>query len=174
MGLFDFFKKKQDVGKQPAPNRPESADSGADEAQLAFINDATANAERIVGSFNDKYDGAFDYSEKSLEALDELLDNFSDFADQMDDGMKEDLIAQAGSYIFEVARRNYGGRYFWLDGKNEPVLVTGLPSFEIGLVAFDKVRMRIDNGPEDNIPFFFQGYAERVKQAKPGDKAMIV
>ncbi|HEX7846569.1 MAG TPA: hypothetical protein VF476_12280 [Chitinophagaceae bacterium] len=174
MGLFDFFKKKKDEEKQSGSIQPTQTDNVADEAQQAFIHDSAANAERIVSSFNDKYDGAFDYSEKSLEALDELLDNFADFKDQMDDGMKEDLIEQAGSYIFEVARRNYGGRYFWYDPGNQPIFVTGIPAFEIALLAFDKVRMRIENGQEDNIPFFFKGYSERVKNAKPGDKAMIV
>jgi hypothetical protein len=174
MGLFDFFKKNKDEEQQPEPPQPKQADNIVDEAQQEFIDDSTANAERIVESFNEKYDGAFDYSEESLVALDELLDNFADFGDEMDEEMREDLIAQAGSYIFEVARRNFGGKYFWYDQLDQPLLVTGLPNFEISLVAFDKVKMRIENGQEDNIPYFFKGYSDRVRQAKPGDKAMIV
>ena len=97
-----------------------------------------------------------------------------DFADQMDEGMRSDLIAQAGSYIFEVARRTYGGKYYWYDQLNQPIFVTGQPNFEISFLAFEKVKGRLENGAEDNIPFFFQGYVERVKNAKTGDKAMIV
>jgi len=69
--------------------------------------------------------------------------------------LKSDFIAQAGSYIFEVARRNLGGKYFWYDRLNQPIFVTGIPIFEISLLAFDKVKMRIENGKEDNIPYFF-------------------
>ena len=174
MGIFDFFKKRKNAEEQTKSAQPKQVENVIDEAQQEFIDDSTANAERIVESFNEKYEGAFDYSENSLVALDELLENFADFADQMDEEMKEDLIAQAGSYIFEVARRNFGGKYFWYDQLNQPLLVTGLPNFEISLVAFDKVKMRIENGKEDNIPYFFKGYSDRVRQAKPGDKAMIV
>lgn len=174
MGLFDFLKKIKGKQQQNDSIQPKQTEIVVDEAQQEFINDSTANSERIVESFNEKYDGAFDYSEDSLVALDELLDNFADFAEQLDEEMKEDLIAQAGSYIFEVARRNFGGKYFWYDQLDQPLLVTGLPNFEISLVAFEKVKMRIENGQEDNIPYFFKGYSERVRNAKPGDKAMIV
>lgn len=174
MGLFNFFKKNKAEEKQPEPVSPAQPGNTVDEAQQSIINDSSATAELLVSSFNSKYGGAFDYSERSLVALDDLLDNFADFKDQLDPGMLEDLIAQAGSYIFEVARRNYGGRYFWLEERNQPIFVTGIPDFEIALVAFDKVRMRIENGKEDSIPFFFKGYSERVVQAKPGDRAMIV
>ena len=80
---------------------------------------------------------------------------------------------QAGSYVFEVARRNYGGKYYWYDQMNQPILVTGQPNFEISIIAFDKVKMRIENGKEDKIPFYFNGYEERVKAGKSGDKALI-
>lgn len=172
MGLFDFFKKKETQQNQSPQTTNLNNITDAD--QQEFINKSIANAERLIEGFGEKYDDGFDYSVKSLESLDELLDNFADFAEQIDDYMKSDLIAQAGSYIFEVARRNFGGKYFWYEQLNQPILVTGLPNYEISLVAFEKVKMRIENGPEDNIPFFFQGYTERITQAKPGDKAMIV
>ncbi len=172
MGIFDFFKKKET--KQNTNLKSSESENLVDEAQEEFIQKSTSNAERIVDGFGEKFDDAFDYSIESLEVLDELLENFADFAEQMDEEMKSDLIAQAGSYIFEVARRNYGGKYFWYDQLNQPILVTGLPSFEISILAFEKVKLRIENGSEDSIPYFFKGYEERVKQAKAGDKAMIV
>jgi hypothetical protein len=33
--------------------------------------------------------------------------------------------------------------------------------------------MRIGNEAEDNIPFYFAGYVERVIRGKKGDKALI-
>lgn len=118
-------------------------------------------------------EGASDFTVNSLNALDELLEQFHENQNDIDEEMKSDVIAQAGSYVFEVARRNYGGKYFWHDKMNQPILVTGQPNFEISIIAFDKVKMRIENGREDQIPFYFKGYEERVKKGKQGDKAMI-
>ena len=126
-----------------------------------------------VDFFEARFDG-FDYSIASLTVIDELLQEASDFYENMPPKRQDQIVAQIGAYVFEVARRNFGGRYFWYDAGNQPILVTGLPDFEISLLAYDKVRGRLVNGPEDSIPFFFDGYAERVRNAKPGDKAMIV
>jgi hypothetical protein len=174
MGFFNFFKKNKIASNKIQNNQHSLEKETLDDAQQEFIDNSISNAERIVRAFNDNYNGAFDYSEESLATLDELLDNIIDFGEQMDDSMKNDLIAQAGSYIFEVARRNFGGKYFWLEHLNQPILVTGLPNFEISIVAFEKVKMRLENGIEDNIPYFFKGYSERVRNAKFGDKAMLV
>lgn len=104
MGIFDFFKKKSNEKNNEYP---------IDETQKAFIEKSTNNAERLISSFNERLDNGLDYSESSLTVLDdEILSLFSENKDDMDSGMLEDIIAQAGSYIFEVARRNYGGKYY--------------------------------------------------------------
>lgn len=167
MGLFDFLKGDKDKGNKNSEHKQ------VDESQLEFIKDMTSNAERITGAYNEMLNGALDFSVNSLKALDELLDQFHQNKNDIDDEMKSDVIAQAGSYIFEVARRNYGGKYFWYNQLNQPILVTGQPDFEISIIAFDKVRMRIENGKEDQIPFYFRGYEERVRKGISGDKAMI-
>ncbi|MFV0566073.1 MAG: hypothetical protein ACK5NB_09600 [Flavobacteriaceae bacterium] len=155
MGIFDFFKKKTEKENTKQP---------IDEAQKAFIESTINNAERLVSSFNEKLDNGLDYSISSLAVLDnDILSLFSENKDDMDSEMFEDIIAQAGSYIFEVARRNFGGKYFWYDHLNQPILVTGQPEFEVSILAFDKVKGRIENGNEDNIPFYFAGYVESVK-----------
>ncbi|WP_204161791.1 hypothetical protein [Dokdonia sp. Dokd-P16] len=165
MGIFDFFKKNTNRKTNENP---------IDETQVEFIEKSTNNAERLVSSFNERVDDGLDYSESSLTVLDdEILSLFSENKDDMDSSMLEDIIAQAGSYIFEVARRNYGGKYYWHDQLNQPILVTGQPEFEISILAFEKVKQRIENGTQDNIPFFFIGYSERVKKGKKGDKALI-
>ena len=126
-----------------------------------------------VDFFEVRFDG-FDYTQASLAVVEELLHEASDFYENMSAERQDQIVEQVGAYVFEVARRNFGGRYFWYDAGDQPILSTGLPVFEISLLVYDKVRGRLKNGPEDNIPFFFEGYAERVRQAKPGDKAMIV
>ena len=126
-----------------------------------------------VDFFEVRFDG-FDYSVESLEVVEELLEEASDYYEAMDAERQNVIVEQVGAYVFEVARRNFGGRYFWYEAGKQPILVTGMPEFEISLLTFDKVRGRLVNGAEDSIPFFFQGYVERVRGAKPGDKAMIV
>lgn len=165
MGLFNFFRKKQESKVQ----------NNKQDAQKEFINDITDDAEKIVESFGATLDNALDYSIESLFVLDEqLLSQFHENSHDVDEQMKNDIITQAGSYIFEVARRNFGGIYYWYDSLNQPILVTGQPKFEISLLAFEKVKLRIENGKEDNIPFFFKGYADKVLNARDGEQATYV
>lgn len=126
-----------------------------------------------ISLFESKFSG-LDYSVESLAVVDTILEEVSEYKSAMNETQISNVVQMVGSYVFEVARKNFGGRYFWYDQLNQPILVTGQPDFDISLLAFDKVKGRINNGKEDNIPFFFQGYVERVKNAKPGDKATIV
>jgi len=167
MGIFDFLKRNDKKKEQTNENEP------IDEVQNEFIKDMTSNAERISEAYNEMLGGALDYSVSSLKALDELLEQFHENQNDIDEEMKSDVIAQAGSYVFEVARRNYGGKYYWYDQMNQPIFVTGQPNFEISIIAFDKVKMRIENGKEDQLPFYFKGYEERVKAGEKGEKALI-
>ena len=132
-----------------------------------FTNNIHEVALSFVKSYSSKYDG-LDFSIKSLEAIDNALDEASDFYEEMDEGQKQNLIGSVGSYIFEVARKNFGGRYFWYDQLNQPILVTGQPDFEVSILAFEKVKGRLENGKEDNIPFYFAGYVERVNKKQSG------
>ena len=168
MGFFNFFKNKN---KQE--DIPQSESNQIDDSQKEFIQDMTGNAERIVEAYNQALGGSLDYSVKSLKVLDELLEQFHQNKDEVDEEILSDLIGQAGGYIFEVARRNFGGKYYWYEQMNQPILVTGQPKFEISIIAFDKVKMRLENGKEDNIPFYFDGYEERVRKGIEGDTALI-
>lgn len=51
--------------------------------------------------------------------------------------------------------------------------MTGQPDFEISILAHKKVKDRIAYGADENIPFYFKGYADRVKLGKKGDKVLI-
>jgi hypothetical protein len=161
MGLFDSFKKKNKSKKETPTqnNKNEQLDD--------FTKDMIKSSDFFVSSSSDRFAG-LDYSIKSLEVIDNVLEEASDFYDDMDEGPKNNVINSVGSYIFEVARRNFGGRYFWYDKLNQPILVTGQPDFEVSILAFEKVKGRLINGKEDNIPFYFAGYVERVKNKQSG------
>lgn len=133
--------------------------------------DIMTTAESFVNNFSDK--GNFDYSVQSLRKLDELLEELCEYG--IDDNTLDSVSSMAGCYIFEVARRNYGGRYIWVQERDQPVLVTGEPEYSISIFAFDKVRGRIRNGKEDDIPYYFDGYIGAVEKGKnTGYRATIV
>lgn len=161
MGLFDFFKKK-DNQKQI-----EQTSSEKQEALNDFTKDMIKSADFFVNRSSDRFKG-LDFSVKSLEVVDNALEEASDFYEDMSEEQRQNLISAVGSYIFEVARRNFGGKYFWYDRLNQPILVTGQPDFEVSILAFDKVKGRLENGREDNIPFYFAGYTERVQNKQSG------
>ena len=74
----------------------------------------------------------------------------------------------------EVARREFGGDYFWSDEKIQPVLVVGEPDFHVALMTWNKVRGRMSGDPADNIPFVYTGFKDRVRRGEPGTDALYV
>ncbi len=115
-----------------------------------------------------------DYTQASLGIVEELLDDATDYADEMSPEQLTMLVEIFGCYIIEVARREFGGTCYWYDERNQPVFVVGEPNYRIALVAWDKVRGRLSGDSADNIPFFYSGFAERARKAQPGDDAMYV
>jgi len=73
-----------------------------------------------------------------------------------------------------VGRRQFGGRYFWHDQYDAPILVVGEPSFHVALVSWPRVALRLKGDPADNIPFFYDGFAKRAKAGRPGDRAIFI
>lgn len=116
--------------------------------------------------------GAFDYSIESLSVVDQLLEELSDY--EPDEDALYNTASMVGCYVFETARKNYGGEYFWVQKEQQPVLIAGLPDFQVSIRAWEKVKGRLINGKEDSIPFYIAGYKEHIKQGKKGDFIMIV
>lgn len=151
MKILDFFKKKIFSAKEDNQNE--------------FTKDIMVNASFFKENYENRYNG-LDFSVKSLNIVDQILEDASDFYEEMNEDQRQNIITKAGSYIFEVARQNFGGKYFWYNNLNQPILVTGQPQFEMSFLAFEKVKGRLKNGSEDNIPFFFEGYVQGVKNKK--------
>ena len=116
--------------------------------------------------------GSFDYSVESLNVVDQLLEELSSYEPD-EDGIYN-LASMVGCYIFETARKNYGGEYYWIEKEQQPVLIAGLPDFQISIRAWEKVKGRLVNGKEDDIPFYIAGYKEHIEHGKKGDFIMIV
>jgi hypothetical protein len=114
-----------------------------------------------------------DFSEQSLAVVEELLDDASDVTDLPDDAAQR-MVEQFGCYVLEVGRRAYGGRYQWYDARSAPVLIVGEPEFRVAILTWDKVRGRLGGDEADNIPFHYDGFAQRVRSAQPGVDVLYV
>lgn len=138
-----------------------------------LMNDIMHTADSFVKNFSEDFEvDALDYSIESLETVDGLLEEYSDY--ELDEDALYNMSSMVGCYVFETARRNYGGEYLWVRDEEQPVLVAGQPDFQVSIRAWQKVRGRLLNGKEDSIPFYVAGYQEHIAQAKKSDFIMIV
>lgn len=148
--------------------------ASASDQQPNLASQVRTKAELAVAQFQQRAGGRLDYSEKSLSVIEEMLEEASRYRTQMPQKDIEAIVGLIGSYILEVAHRKYGGVFQWHDQRAQPVLVVGEPRFHVAIMTFDKVRGRLSGDKGDNIPFFFQGFADKVKSAKPGTKVLYV
>lgn len=157
MRFFDFFNgtgKKDPAGK----NTENTGPAGLDKALGAL-------AASFLQKYAPRYPG-LDYSIGSLDVLELLLQDASGFYSEMTPAQQQKITEGSGAYLFEVARKNVGGTYYWYQKLDQPVLITGQPDFETGILAYHQVRNRLKNGPEESIPAYFNGYLENVKQSR--------
>lgn len=158
-----FGARKHDAGQAsatpPTEDRagmPASIEEGMEWQAADFVGAFSQPGSPVDGS-------KLDYSEASLALVDRILDDFYRNGAQLPD----DLHFLASAYVFEVARRAFGGRYLRGDEDNPFVLVIGEGGAEIGVCVMSKVRGRTVNGPEDSIPFFHAGIAPLVSAGTP-------
>jgi hypothetical protein len=131
-------------------------------------------AKQAVALCESRPGGELDFTEASLSVVEEMLAEAAEHTAHLTRDQLTGLAQQFGSYILEVGRREFGGRYLWYDEREQPVLVVGEPEFRIAIIAWDKVRGRVGGDVGDNIPFFYSGFAERARRAKAGDDALYV
>jgi hypothetical protein len=137
-----------------------------------MTNQIQANAASAVEQLQRRAGDRLDYSAASLQAVEEMLAEAS--TQVLSAASRDALVELLGCYILEVGMRTHGGRYAWYEDRKQPVLVVGEPNFHVAIITFDKVRGRLSGNRGDNIPFFYEGFAERVRTAKPGTDAMYV
>jgi len=138
------------------------------------LQDVVGTAKRAVDTFHDRSGGGLDFSESSLSIVEEMLAEASDYISEMRQSEISSLVQLLGCYILEVARTTYGGEYAWLDEEKGPVLIVGEPATHIAIATWAKVRGRVSGDPADNIPFFYQGFAEMAKAMPTGQRTLFV
>jgi hypothetical protein len=139
-----------------------------------ILEDVVDTAKRAVYTFHDRANGGLDFSEVSLSIVEEMLAEASDYISEMPESQISSLVRLLGCYILEVARTTYGGEYAWIDETKGPVLVVGEPETHIAIATWTKVRGRLSGDPADNIPFFYQGFADVAKVLPSGKRTLFV
>jgi hypothetical protein len=139
-----------------------------------IFDEVVAAAARAVEALQARAGGRLDYSLGSLEAVDDMLVEVSGYVADLDEQVVTNLVQQLGCYVLEVGRRAYGGRYYWHDEGEQPVLVVGEPDAHVAMMAWSKVTGRITGDAGDEIPFFFAGFAQKAAQPAPGEEVLFV
>jgi hypothetical protein len=133
-----------------------------------------AKARLAVAQFQERAGGRLDYSPGSLSVVEEMLEEAAVYTDQLEEKDRNALVELFGSYILMVAFEEHGGAFSWFEQRTQPVLVVGEPEYHMAIITFDKVRGRLEGDKADDIPFFYQGFSERVRSARPGTRALHV
>lgn len=140
----------------------------------AIQQEVTTAAERAVTSLQARAGGRLDWSIASLEAVDEMLEEASTYVADLDEAVVTGLVQQLGCYVLEVGRRAFGGEYFWHDEGEQPILVVGEPAAHVAIMTWSKVVGRLTGDVADNIPFFFNGFAEKAAAPEAGANVLFL
>jgi len=140
----------------------------------AIQEEVVETAERAVAALQERAGGRLDWSVASLAAVDEMLVEVSDYVADLDEVVVTSLVQQLGCYVLEVARRAFGGTYFWHEEGEQPILVVGEPEAHVALMTWSKVTGRITGDAGDDIVFFFDGFAAKAAQPEPGSNVLFL
>ncbi|MEP6754413.1 MAG: hypothetical protein ABJA67_02845 [Chthonomonadales bacterium] len=171
--MSEFFKKL--FGGSRPQNKQNTVDHPIGQKQNDTFEDAMSEiAADAVDKFGVQAGNGLDLTPGSLAAVESLLSELSERSGDLTVEQESEIVQLLGAYILEVGRREFGGKYSWYEAGNEPVLVVGQPVFSIAMIPGDKVRGRLRGDEADNIPFFYDGFAERARRAEPGDAITYV
>ena len=131
-------------------------------------------AANAVTNFQDRAREKVDYSQSSLEIVEEMLAEASDFVIAMDKNKIDSLVEMFGCYILEVAHQEFGRKFLWHSQYRQPLIVVGQPDYRIAIITFNKVKNRLLGDKADNIPFFYSGFANAVRKAEVGSNTLYL
>jgi hypothetical protein len=131
-------------------------------------------AEEAVAIVRDRTGETLDFTAGSLSYVEDTLEEASGYFSDLSEDQAVKLVQWFGCYVLEVGRREFGGEYRWYTERDQPVLVVGEPTFHVAMIAWDRVRGRVSGDKGDNVPFFYDGFAERARRGQLGDRALFV
>ncbi len=115
------------------------------------------SADKLV----EQYEG-LDYSIDSLDLVDELLGEIEESE------WNKKKANMFGCYVFETARRNYGGQYKKEWGQIV-LKASGKPDYNIIIMAFNKVDQRVKKGAEYSVADYVNRYKNNIELGKTKD-----
>ena len=155
MPMFDFLTQ-----------RTEQADP---DVQAEFVTNVSQAAQRFTDAAQGRlvdaqgrtapYTAGLDYSVSSMTIVDTLLDEVAAGTLVLDPMQTLGVSA----YLYEVARRHYGGLYEVCDDDDPVVLVTGEPDFDVCLCAISFITQRLASGTDEPSPSFMARYVDAVR-----------
>jgi hypothetical protein len=138
----------------------------------ALLQDVIDSAERAVATMQGTA-RLLDYSTESLGTVEQMLAEAAPHSRTLPDDTVTALVQQLGSYVLEVGRRQFGGKYYWNEVEQQPVLVVGEPESHIAMMSWGRIRGRLGGDAGDNIPFFFEGFAQRAANPTVGARVLF-
>ncbi|HEY8968780.1 MAG TPA: hypothetical protein VIM64_06800 [Puia sp.] len=115
-----------------------------------------------------------DLSESSLSLVEDILADLVGHFGAYDAEQRQRIVELFGCYILEVGRNAFGGHYVWHPDQQAPVLIVGDLDKHVGMLTWPKVAGRLMGDEGDNIPFFYEGFAERAKGPAPDEGILYV
>lgn len=149
--MFGFLKKNTQV----PPVDPE--------VQAEFIERVNAAAADFLSALPDNDRAALDFQPASVASLDPVAQRVRA------GGLILTPMQRVGmaAYLYEVARRRYGGQYEVCDNDDPVVLVTGEPDFDVCLCGISRVENTLRGQSLEPLGTFFNSFEAAVAAAQP-------
>lgn len=114
-------------------------------------------AQSFVAAMERAQGVTLDYSVESLVFVDRFIGMLHDNGDRA--AAIPRTVASASCYLGEVIRRHAGGRWVRPEETDAPEVMRFELMMQVGttcIVPFFKVAKRLDNGPEDDLAFYYR------------------
>ncbi|GAA2573517.1 hypothetical protein [Pseudonocardia hydrocarbonoxydans] len=139
-----------------------------------FQDEMARMAEHAVELVRGHRGGTLDFSARSLADVEDMQEDATEWYAAFDEDQAVKFVQWFGCYVLEVGRRELGGQYSRHGEHAQPVLVVGEPEFRVAMITWDRVRAGSPVDEAGNVPFFYEGFAERARRGRPGDDVLYV
>ncbi|WP_392566847.1 hypothetical protein RHO15_04530 [Utexia brackfieldae] len=115
-----------------------------------------------------------DYSEKSVSAVEIIIDEISAKHHEISEEQLDMLAQEYGCYLLITAWRLYGGEFYWNEDLQQPMLIVGEPETCIILLTWQKVKGRLLGDKVDHLGYFFEQFSLDAKATESGKQVLYM
>ena len=110
-------------------------------------------AETVIARIDESMVAEFDYSDESLEAMENVIDDAFKYEDNLDLSLVEDMVIDLGSYLSLTIINNFGGEWrFRSDLIHSSIY---FKSIESECFPFHRVARRLLHGKNESLMDFY-------------------